>query len=147
MPITATESATTTAGHVPEAEQPAAELVTEYQRTYPGRADQVRQVRRDVAEHLGDCPVTDDAVLVASEIASNSILHSRSRGDRFTIHVQVHRNCVQVECLDAGGVWRSRRQDDRAHGLSIVEALTGPAAWGVETTGGGGRIVWARLEW
>jgi serine/threonine-protein kinase RsbW len=147
MPITTTESAITTAAHVPETEQPTAELVTEYQRTYPGRADQVRQVRRDVAEHLGDCPITDDAVLVASEIASNSILHSRSRGDRFTIHVQVHRNCVQVECLDAGGVWRSRRQDDRAHGLSIVEALTGPAAWGVETTGDDGRIVWARLEW
>jgi two-component sensor histidine kinase len=147
MPITATESATTTAGHVPEAEQPAAELVTEYQRTYPGRADQVRQVRRDVAEHLGDCPVTDDAVLVASETASNSILHSRSRGERFTIRVQVHRNYVRVECKDAGGVWRSRRQDDRAHGLSIVEALTGPAGWGVEVTGDGGRIVWARLEW
>jgi hypothetical protein len=147
MPTTATESATTTAGHVPGAEQPAAELVTEYQRTYLGRADQVRQVRRDVGKHLGDCPVTDDAVLVASEIASNSILHSRSRGERFTIRAQVHRNFVRVECLDAGGVWRSRRQDDRAHGLSIVEALTGPAAWGVETTGDGGRIVWARLEW
>ena len=146
MPITATESATTTAGQVPRAEQPR-RLVTEYQRTYPGRADQVRQVRRDVAKHLGDCPVTDDAVLVASEIASNSILHSRSRGERFTIRVQVHRNCVRVECQDAGGVWRSRRQDDRAHGLSIVEALTGPAAWGVEATGDGGRIVWARLEW
>jgi two-component sensor histidine kinase len=147
MPITATESATTTAGHVPGAEHPAAELVTEYQRTYPGRADQVRQVRRDVAKHLGDCPVTDDAVLVASEIASNSIMHSRSRGERFTIRVQVHGNYVRVECQDAGGVWRSRRQDDRAHGLSIVEALTGPAAWGVETTGDDGRIVWARLEW
>jgi hypothetical protein len=92
MPITTAESATTTAGHVPGAEQPAAELVTEYQRTYPGRADQVRQVRRDVAEHLGDCPITDDAVLVASEIASNSILHSRSRGELFTIRVQVHRS-------------------------------------------------------
>jgi serine/threonine-protein kinase RsbW len=147
MPITATESATTTAGHVPGAEQPAAELVTEYQRTYPGRADQVRQVRRDVTKHLGDCPATDDAVLVASEIASNSILHSRSRGERFTIRVQVHGNYVRVACEDAGGVWRSRRQDDRPHGLSIVEALTGPAAWGVEVTGDGGRIVWARLEW
>src|ERR1700733_13900528 len=101
MPITATESATTTAGHVPGVEQPAAELVTEYQRTYPGWADQVRQVRRDVAKQLGDCPVTDDAVLVASEIASNSILHSRSRGDRFTIRVQVHRNYVRVACEDA----------------------------------------------
>ena len=138
MPIIATGSATTAAGHVPRGEQLAAELVTEYQRTYPGRADQVCQVRRDVAKHLGDCPVTDDAVLVASEIASNSIMHSRSRGERFTIRVQVHRNYVRVACQDSGGVWRSRRQDDRPHGLSIVESLTGPSAWGVEAADDGG---------
>jgi hypothetical protein len=54
---------------------------------------------------------------------------------------------MRVECLDAGGVWQSSLQDDRPHGLSIVEALTGPGAWGVETTGDGGRIVWAGLEW
>src|ERR1700683_948721 len=117
MPITATGSAITTAGQVPRAEQPTAELVTEYQRTYPGRADQVCQVRRDVAKHLGDCPVTDDAVLVASEIASNSIMHSRSRGERFTIRVQVHRNCVRVECQDAGGGWRSGGAGQRARGV------------------------------
>jgi hypothetical protein len=28
----------------------------------------------------------------------------------------------------------------------VVEALTGPDGWGVETTTGGGRIVWARLD-
>ena len=26
------------------------------------------------------------------------------------------------------------------------EALTGPDGWGVETTTGGGRVVWARLD-
>ena len=46
-----------------------------------------------------------------------------------------------------GGATRFEQEASRAWGLSIVEALTGPAAWGVETTGGGGRIVWARLEW
>jgi hypothetical protein len=28
----------------------------------------------------------------------------------------------------------------------MVEALTGPGHWGTETTTGGGRIVWARLD-
>lgn len=51
-----------------------AELKTEYQRTYPGRADQVRYVRRDVAEHLVECPVTDDVMLIASEFATNAVL-------------------------------------------------------------------------
>jgi hypothetical protein len=45
-----------------------AEPVTGYQRTYSGRAEQVREVRRDLAQYLGDCPVTDDMVLIADEL-------------------------------------------------------------------------------
>ena len=137
---------TVSAGQVP-VEQPA-ELRVEYQRTYPGWEDQVHHVRRDVAKHLDECPVTDDAVLIASEFATNAILHSRSRGEHFTIRVELYTGHARVECQDAGGVWRGRHQDDdRPHGLNVVEALTGPAGWGVEVTGDGGRIVWARLEW
>jgi hypothetical protein len=147
MPVTAAGSAATTAGHTPPEGQPAAEPATEYQRTYPGRADQIRHVRRDVAGHLGECPGRDDAVLAASEFAANAILHSRSRWEHFTIRVQLHRDHVRVECHDAGGPWRPRRPDDRPHGLNLVQALTGPAAWGVQVTGDGGRIVWARLTW
>ena len=125
-----------------------AKPITEYQRTYPGRADQTRNVRRDVAEHLGECPVTDDAVLIASEFGANAILHSRSRGGHFTIRIQLRRDHVRLECRDAGGVWRGRRHaDDRPHGLTVVAALTGPAGWGVQVTGDGGRIVWAVLTW
>ena len=141
MPATAAESAATTERHTPKP-------VTEYQRTYPGWADQVRHVRRDVAGYLAECPIADVAVLAASEIAANAILHSRSRGGSFTICVHLHERSVQVECRDAGGPWRDRRLgDDRPHGLTIVEALTGPGAWGTETTGDGGRIVWASLTW
>jgi hypothetical protein len=65
---------TATAGQVPGAEQPA-EVISD-QRTYPGWADQVRHVRRDVAEHLSKCPAADDAILIASEFATNAILFS-----------------------------------------------------------------------
>jgi hypothetical protein len=61
-----------------------------YTGTFHGRAEEVRRVRHQVARHLGDCPAADDAVLVASEFAANSILHSRSRGQQFTIRVQLH---------------------------------------------------------
>ncbi len=119
-----------------------------YTGTFCGRAEEVSRVRREVALHLADCPAADDAVLVASEVGTNSILHSRSRGGQFTIRVQLHPDHVRVECQDAGGPWRRRRHDgDRPHGLSVVAALTGPAGWGVQVTGDGGRIVWARLTW
>jgi hypothetical protein len=52
----------------------------EYTGTFPGTADQLARLRQQVARHLGDCPITDHAVLVASELAANAILHSRSRG-------------------------------------------------------------------
>jgi serine/threonine-protein kinase RsbW len=124
------------------------ELVSEYRQTYPGRADQVRNVRQDVAKHLGECPAADDAVLIASEFSTNSILHSRSRGDHFTIRIALYLDRVRVECHDAGGVWRGgRHTDDRPHGLTVVAALTGPAGWGVQTTGDGGRIAWVVLTW
>jgi hypothetical protein len=125
------------------------ESMKEYDRTYAGWADQVCNVRHDVAAHLDKCPAADDAVLIASEFATNAILHSRSRGRHFRIRVQRYRDYLRVECQDAGGVWRGRRRDDdRPHGLAVVEALTGgPAGWGVRTTGDGGRIVWATLTW
>jgi anti-sigma regulatory factor (Ser/Thr protein kinase) len=98
-----------------------------------------------VARHLGDSPITADVALIASEIATNAILHSRSREGAFTIRVELHRDHCRVECQDAGGMWRRRRQDDRPHGLAIVEALTGPTGWGLETTSDGDRIVWVQL--
>jgi anti-sigma regulatory factor (Ser/Thr protein kinase) len=119
-----------------------------YTGTFPGRVENVSQVRREIARYLGNCLATDDAVLIASEFAANSVLHSRSRGEHFTIRVQLQPDHVLVECQDAGGPWRGRHRDDsRPHGLSVVEALTGPAAWGVQLTADGGRIVWARLSW
>jgi anti-sigma regulatory factor (Ser/Thr protein kinase) len=124
-----------------------AATATAYTGTFHGTTDQVSPVRREVARHLGDCPVTDDAVLVASELATNAILYSRSRGQTFTIRVELHHHHVRVECHDSGGPWRSRRQEDRPHGLHIVETLTGPDSWGVQTTGDGNRIVWAQLTW
>jgi hypothetical protein len=49
----------------------AAHAATSYQRTFPGRADQIGQVRRDIASHLAGHPAADEAVLIASELATN----------------------------------------------------------------------------
>jgi anti-sigma regulatory factor (Ser/Thr protein kinase) len=114
--------------------------------TYPGVADQVRRVRRDLAAHLGHGPATDDLVLIASELASNAVLHSQSNGQFFTVRCQAYPTCVRIEVEDLGGPWHSEPPDDRPHGLDVIDALAGPGNWGTETTAGGQRIVWARLE-
>ena len=123
-----------------------AATITSYAGTYLGQADQVREVRRAVARHLTDCPAADDATLIVSELAANAILHSASRGQFFTVRAEVFPGYVWVEAEDLGGPWQRRQPDDRPHGLDVVEALAGPGGWGVETTTGGGRVVWARLD-
>ena|ERR1035437_1329282 len=119
---------------------------TRFTGTYPGRPDQVQDARRAVARHLAGCPAQDDAMLIVSELASNAIVHSASRGEFFTIRAELHADYVWVEAEDLGGPWRCRRHNDRPHGLDVVEALTGPDNWGTDSTSDGGRVVWARLD-
>ena len=123
----------------------AAQAATQYQRTFHGRADQVAQVRREMAAHLGGCPAADDAVLIASELAANAATHSASAGEFFTLRCEAYPDYLWIECEDLGGPWHCQPPDDRPHGLDIIEALTGPDNWGTKTTSDGDRIVWARL--
>jgi hypothetical protein len=126
---------------------PAAEAATtRYQRTFHGRADQVGQVRRDLACHLAGCPAADDAVLIASELAANSVMHSASAGEFFTVRCDVHPGYLRIEVEDLGGSWQLAQPDDRPHGLDIIAALAGPDNWGADTTSDGDRIVWVRLD-
>ncbi len=122
---------------------------TTYEGTFQGRAEEVARVRREVAAHLGDCPVADDMVLIASEFAANSILHTKSRGQSFCVRCELSDGSARVEVADMGGPWRGRHADtsDRPHGLDIVAALTSGGGWGIEKTSDGGRVAWARLSW
>jgi len=45
----------------------AAEAAIRYQRTFPGRADQVARARREITAYLNGCPAADDAVLIVSD--------------------------------------------------------------------------------
>jgi hypothetical protein len=119
---------------------------TRYQATFTGRAEEASRVRREIAGYLGTCPVTDALVLIASELAANSILHTRSRGASFQVRCELTPGSARIEVQDMGGPWRHRPPDDRPHGLDIVEALTGPGGWGTHA-GDGTRTVWARLSW
>lgn len=119
---------------------------TWYQRTFHGRADQVAQVRREIAAHLNGSPATDDAVLIASELAASAVTDSDSAGQFFTIRCEAYPDYIWVECEDLGGEWHPKPDDERPHGLDIIQALAGPGNWGTETASDGDRVVWARLD-
>jgi len=147
-----TRAATLPDRHLHQPGQPAPDLpgtatAPGYAGTFPGRADQVGQVRREIAAHLAGCPAAHDIVLIASELAANAIIHTQSRGGTFTVRCLASPGQARIEVEDLGGPWRPRNPDGRPHGLDIIAALTGPDQWGTETTGTGGRIVWARLTW
>jgi anti-sigma regulatory factor (Ser/Thr protein kinase) len=120
---------------------------TRYEGTFHGRADEIARVRKEIAAYVGECPAADDLVLIADELAANSILHTKSRGAFFRVRCELSPGSARVEVEDMGGPWRTRKQDDRPHGLDIVQALTGSDGWGTKRTPGDTRVVWATLEW
>jgi serine/threonine-protein kinase RsbW len=133
-------------GH-PAADLPGGAAAPGYAGTFPGRADQLIQVRREIAGYLENCPAADDMILIADELAANAILHTRSRGSTFRVRCQLSPGIARIEVEDLGGPWRQRNPGDRPHGLDIIQALTGQDGWGTQVTSTGGRIVWARMSW
>jgi anti-sigma regulatory factor (Ser/Thr protein kinase) len=115
-----------------------------YAGTFHGEPGQVGRVRAELRAYLGDCPRADDAVLIASELAANAVLHSGSAGGTITVRAEVYRDYIWIEVEDAGGSWLCRGRDDRPHGLDVVTALAGDN-WGVETSARC-RVVWARVS-
>jgi anti-sigma regulatory factor (Ser/Thr protein kinase) len=58
------------------------------QRTFPGRADQIARAREFTKRVLGPCPVTDEAVLLVSELATNAVKHtSTADGGQFQVTI------------------------------------------------------------
>lgn len=119
--------------------------------SYPGQLRQIRLVRATIALMLDDCPLADDAILIASELAANAVMHSNSAapGGQFTVRAEAcPGDYVRIEVDDQGGLWTPRGcKDDRPHGLDLIHALTGTGNWGIHGDAERGRTAWARLDW
>jgi serine/threonine-protein kinase RsbW len=117
-------------------------------RTFPGRPREVSNARAFAAGCLDGFPLSDDAVLCVSELASNAVQHSRSGvpGGHFTVRIETYPDSyVWVEVEDDGGPWARRAHDDMPHhGLGIVGKIA--SEWGADGDVRGW-IVWARLDW
>jgi serine/threonine-protein kinase RsbW len=116
--------------------------------TYPGTADQIRVVRADLRALLDDGPMADDALVCASELATNAVLHSHSglAGGTFTVRGKISPdNYFWLEVEDQGGPWTPAvAAAEPGHGLGIIRTLADD--WGIEGDHDG-RTVWARFDW
>src|SRR6266704_5331931 len=102
--------------------------------TYPGTSEHIRVVRADLRRLLSDCPLADDVILCASELAANAAVHSSSRlpGGSFTVRAKIDPgHCAWIEVEDNGGPWTPPTSDPtRYHGLDIIRALA--SDWGID---------------
>ena len=90
---------------------------------------------RDLTDVTGACPVRDELVLLASELAANAVLHSRSGhpGGVFTVQATLYPgDYAWVEVIDQGGQWPADTHDDEhGRGLTVVAAIAGEGNWGI----------------
>jgi hypothetical protein len=112
-------------------------------RTFPGDKASPRAARRFVLATLAGWrahSVAGDAALVVTELATNAVLHARSR---FTVSLAGRDGAVRISVADTRPSTGSPLPVSRGHGLGVVAAVA--AAWGVQDTAGG-KAVWAELR-
>lgn len=119
-------------------------------RVFSGSLSQVRQVRDFVGHLVAEYPAADDIVLLASELATNAIVHTASgNGGTFTVAVQQTDARVRVEVGDAGSAKIPVAQPceslrESGCGLALVNKMA--ASWG-HFGGPRGRVVWYEMGW
>jgi anti-sigma regulatory factor (Ser/Thr protein kinase) len=101
-------------------------------RVFGATPGQVRAVRQLVRQYLAGHPATADAVIVASELVTNSIVHSRSSrpGGQFLVHAAVtDEKKAALIVTDQGGPFHPGRTfpgsgNESGRGLVVVRSLT-----------------------
>lgn len=134
-----------------------------HRRHFPSRLDQVGEARRYVDEHLGACPVREDAVLLTSEVVTNAVTATTETngndGDRtgsgFDVNVEVERTRVRILVTDraTGGTPCAQSLanphdldglSESGRGLGLVGLIA--EDWG-HASNGHGHDVWFELSW
>ena len=122
-----------------------------WRRVFPGRDDQVREVRRWLAGLLPGVPERGDVVVVAVELVTNAIRHTASgRGGLVMVEVTWCGPVLRVAVADDGGAGGPRLAagpgglGEGGRGLHLVRALA--ASTGV-CGDHRGRLVWADIAW
>lgn len=107
-------------------------------------------MRSFVGQVIHGCPVAEDIVLLASELAANAVVHTASGADgTFSVSVCADNGNIRVEVHDLGSgkeptVHDSTVTAGTGRGLLLVEMIA--ARWG-HSGGQSGRVVWFEVEW
>lgn len=119
-------------------------------RVFDGSPEEIRNVRHFVGKVIHGYPAAGDVVLLASELATNAVLHTASgAGGTFSVSVLAENGSARVEVHDLGSptapaVQRSGSPGESGAGLSLVEAIAD--RWGFHG-GQHGRVVWFEVDW
>jgi serine/threonine-protein kinase RsbW len=119
-------------------------------RVFGGYPQEIGSVRDFVGLAVYGCPFADDIVLLASELATNAILHTASGvNGTFAVTVHVQDGRVRTEISDLGSdtapsVRPSGAPQESGAGLRLVEMLAN--RWGFHG-GPRGRVVWFEMDW
>lgn len=86
----------------------------------------------------------DEALLVASELVTNAVVHAESDA---VLSITATEEILRIEVADSGrdapDPHVAGNDDEHGRGLLLIAVLS--AAWGTEPRLGGGKIVWADL--
>ena len=111
----------------------------------------MRAVRQWLAALLPPCGARDDIVLIASELATNAVLHTASgaSGGKFEVHVAWWPEAVRIAVRDEGGASTRPRvvhdaSGERQRGLELVSEIS--VGWEF-TDYDAGRVVQAECAW
>jgi anti-sigma regulatory factor (Ser/Thr protein kinase) len=125
-------------------------LTLPIRRTFRGEQDQVAAARDFVKRVAGRCPMLDEAVLLTSELCTNTLLHTASgQGGSFEVTVHCEHDSVRVEVHDDGSknVPALRVFDEfseAGRGLALVDLIA--TRWG-QNGDELGRSVFFELRW
>jgi anti-sigma regulatory factor (Ser/Thr protein kinase) len=119
-----------------------------WQMTFPGREDQPRRVREKLSVVLRAHPNLDEILLVASELCTNAVVHTRSGGQGGTFGVEVTaigEESLMIAVTDEGAstvprLRAAKPTEIHFRGLQVVESLS--LAYG-DYGDAEGRTVWA----
>jgi anti-sigma regulatory factor (Ser/Thr protein kinase) len=105
----------------------------------PASVPAARELVHEVTSHL-PCRAREAAELVASELATNSVVHA---GTAFEVFAAADDDTVEVVVADGTGWSPSAEHDGSSgHGLLLVGLLA--SDWAAQLEDGGKRV-WARL--